>query len=97
MPVASPALSKYCETFSKKLDSGNYCWVAVELKNLTLVEIPLQIFEIIARFVINIVCFIIFLAIILKQKKMQYFYPWHSAKPHIKVKACPEVWKKETP
>lgn len=60
IPVASPALSKYCETFSKKVPSGDYWWAAVELKNLTLVEMPVQILEIIARFVINIVCLLYF-------------------------------------
>lgn len=51
MPVTWPALSKYCDTFSRKLDSGNYWWVVVELKKLTFVEMPLQSLEIIARFV----------------------------------------------
>jgi hypothetical protein len=62
MPAAWPALSKYWDTFSKKLDSGCYWWV--EEKKLTFVESPLQSLVIIVRFVINIVCLLYFLLIL---------------------------------
>jgi hypothetical protein len=52
IPVAYPALSKYWETFSKKVDSGCYFSQALVEKYLTLVVIFLQSFDIIClRFV----------------------------------------------
>lgn len=58
IPAAAPALSKYCDTFYKKLDSGCYWWGFVDEKNLLVT--PLDSLAIIVRFVINIVCLLYF-------------------------------------